>query len=337
MNQDADEFDDLLELFAGLNEVWGSRSEEYLRKEPQDLLPFIRACGLSRHTIPVDRIDGLFVQAPLTLKRELIRQLPAIVKGDATGLLRKALKDEDGHVKGDAALAAARLGLKTLTEDIADISIEGFSDVRKKGLQALATLDKQRVSELVETLSRSDRSDDRKIALTILDKLDREQAFGVMQVLLGDPDESVVRSAIYTAGNLLARDNRYLKLLNKLLAKRPVLHELLRVIREHRLDAFRDALVSIFCEQRGDAWTRYQVLTTLAALRDHSLFNIFTGGLRDESTLIKIGSIKALSDLADTTAIVHVRPFMNSQDAALRSAAGAAVKELRRHEQKRVP
>lgn len=336
-DQDADEFDDLLQLFVGLNDVWRFRSEVYLHGESEDLLPFVRACGMAGHRVPVETIDRLFASGSLTLKRELIKQLPGIAEGDATGVLRKALKDEDGHVRGDAALAVARLGLKDLTAEVVDLVVDGFPDVRKKGLQALALLDGQRVAELVERLVQSNRTEDRKIALSVVDQLDKEQAFAVMQVLLDDADESVVRSAIYTAGSLLNRDKRYMKLFDRLLGERPVLHGLLRVIREQRLDAFRDRLVKILCEQGSDAWTRYQVLTALAGLRDHSLLDVFVGSLNDESTLIKIGSIKALAELADARAVAYVRPFMKSQDAALRSAASIAVKELRRAEQKRAP
>jgi HEAT repeat protein len=333
VDQDSEEFDDLLDIFVGLHEVWQYRSEEYLQKDPQELLPFIRACGMAGHKIPAETIDRLFMHAPLAVKRELMRQLPSIIDGDATGLMRKALTDEDGHIKGDAAIAAARLGLEGFTQEIVNISVDGFLDVRRKGLQALATLDKQRLGDLVETLARSARSDDRKTALTALNELDKERIFGVMQVLLNDPDESVVKSAIHTAGNMLPQDNRYLKALNELLAERPVVHELLRVIREQKLDIFKDPLVKLFGEQGDDAWTRYQVLTALAAFRDHSLLNVFVGALQDENILIKIGSIKALSDLADASVMVHVKPFMRSQDPALRSAASAAVKELRRLEQ----
>jgi HEAT repeat protein len=337
LDEDTDEFDDLLLLFAGLHDVWQCSAEAFLQSEPQALLPFIRACGISRHQIPVETIDRLFTSAPLTLKRVLVQQLPLIAGGDATALLLKALNDEDGHVKGDAALAASRLGLKDLTEEIANISIDGFLDVRKKGLQALVTLDAGRGAELIEKLARSKRSEDRKVALTMVDQLDKEQAFRIMQVLLEDPDESVARSAICAAGSVVQRDSRYLRLFDKLLAERPVVHELLRVIREQRLDAFRDSLVQLFFEQGSIAWTRYQVLTALAALRDHSLLDVFVGALRDESALIKIGSIKALSDLGDATAIAYVGPFMKSQDVALRSAASAAVKELRRLEPGKAP
>jgi len=337
LDQDSEGFDDLLDIFVGLHEVWQFRSEEYLQKDPQELLPFIRACGMAGHKIPAATIERLFMHAPLAVKRELMRQLSSVIDGDATSLMRKALADEDGHIKGDAALAAARLGLAGFTEEIVNISVDGFLDVRRKGLQALAALDKKRLGDVVETLARSGRIDDRKIALTAVDQLDKERTFGVMQVLLDDPDDSVVKSAIHTAGNILPRDNRYLKALNKLLAERPVLHELLRVIREQKLDAFKDPLVKLLGEQGDDAWTRYQVLTALAAFRDHSLLNVFVRSLQDENILIKIGSIKALSELADATAMAHVKPFMRSRDPALRSAASAAVKELRRLDQKWSP
>ena len=170
------------------------------------------------------------------------------------------------------------------------------------------------------------------MALSAMHRLDKGKAFAAMKALLDDPDEMVLRSAIYAAGRLVDRDERYLELLNRLLVERPVLHELLRVIRERKLDSFKDRLVELFLETGRDVWTRYEILAALAALRDHSLFDVFAGGLRDENTLIKIGSIKALSDLSDAAAIAHVKPFARSQDAALRSIASAALKQLQQVE-----
>ncbi len=271
----------------------------------------------------------VFSDAPLDLKREIIRQLPNILEGGGNTLLKKALSDEDGHVQGDAALASAMLGLDGLAPEILDLAKVGFLDVRRKALQALVSLDIGGATALVESLVAQGSGEDKKVALTAMDHLDKERSFTMMKALLADPQEAVMRSAIYAAGRLLERDDRYLEILNRLFVEQPALHELLRVIRETKLDTFKDQLVRLFSDAGRDSWARYEVLTGLAVFKDHALFDVFVGGLGDENTLIKIGSIKALSDLGDPAAISHIKPFTKNQDVALRSVAGAAVKQLK--------
>jgi HEAT repeat protein len=331
---DDDDFDELVGFFASLQDVWCGHVAEYLDKEQAALLPFIRACGVAGQKVAEKRLEEIFLGASLDLKREIIRSLPEIIEQDGATILRHALHDEDGHVKGDAALAAARLCLRSAVPDILDLARVGFADVRKKALQALVALGDARATELVESFVAQGSSEDKKVALSVMHQLDKGKAFEAMKALLDDPDEMVLRSAIYTAGRLVDKDERYLELLNRLLAERPVLHELIRVIRERKLDSFKDRLVELFLETGCNVWTRYEILAALAVLRDHSLFDVFAGGLRDENTLIKIGSIKALSDLSDVAAISHVKPFARSQDAALRSIATAALKQLQQVESK---
>lgn len=330
---DDDDFDELVRLLAGLRDVWLLHVEEYLHRDPAQLLPFIRACAIAGHTLPEERLDTIFQAAPLELKREIIRSLPRILDGQGGAVLSRALSDEDGHVKGDGALAAAQLGLSSLAPQISELARAGFVDVRTKALRALVLLDPALAAQLVQSFVQQGSSEDKKIALSVMDGLDEDQALAAMTSLLHDPDHTVLRSAIYAAGKLVDKDSRYLELLGSFLARKPLFHELLRVIREHKLDAFSDQLKQLFLDERLDTWTRYETLAALAAFRDRELFDVFIVGLRDENTLIKIGSIKALCDLSDTAAVPLVRPFVKSQDAALRSVAEAALEQLSRGKQ----
>jgi len=329
--RDVDEegFDELIELFVELEPVWASKTAEYLSMDPPVLLPFIRACGIATHNLAREPLDRLFSEAALDLKREIIRQLPNILQKDGSALLKRALADEDGHVQGDAALASARLGLNSLVPEILNLARVSYPDVRRKALEALCSLDLACATELVDTFATVGSVEDKKVALTVMEHLDKGKCLAAMKRLLADPDETVVRAAIYTTGKLIERDDRYLEILSRLFAERPLLHELLRVIRERKLSSFRDRLITLFFDVDRDVWTRYEALAALASFREHSLFDVFINGLRDENTLIKIGSIKALADLRDQSALPHVASFVRSHDAALRSAANAALKQLK--------
>ena len=68
-------------------------------------------------------------------------------------------------------------------------------------------------------------------------------------------------------------------------------------------------------------WTRYYALLALGAFEDPSLFELFVKGLDDESNLIKIGSLKALSDLKDQKAVNYVKPLTKHTDDDVRSTA----------------
>ncbi len=328
-------FDELIQLFADLEPVWACKAADYLSEDPVVLLPFIRACGIAGHKVPGERLDRLFSEAPLELKREIIRQLPNIMERDGTALLKRALSDEDGHVQGDAALASVRLGLHSLVPEILKLTRAGFADVRRKALEALCGLDLACATELVECFVAVGSAEDKKVALTVMEHLDKETCLAAMKRLLADTDETVVRGAIYATGRLIDKDDRYQEILSRLFVERPLLHELLRVIRERKLHTFRDRLVKLFFDHERDVWTRYEALAALASFREHSLFDVFINGLRDENTLIKIGSIKALADLSDPAALPHVASFIQSQDAALRSAASAALKQLKQRSQRR--
>jgi HEAT repeat protein len=57
------------------------------------------------------------------------------------------------------------------------------------------------------------------------------------------------------------------------------------------------------------------------------------GALKDENNLIKIGGLKALSDLGEKRAAPHIRPFTKSIDQDVKSAAQLALRRLSRSEE----
>ncbi len=59
-----------------------------------------------------------------------------------------------------------------------------------------------------------------------------------------------------------------------------------------------------------------------------SSFELFVKGLNDENSLIKIGSLKALSDLRDKKAIVYVEPLVDNKDDDVRSTAEFVISTL---------
>jgi HEAT repeat protein len=62
------------------------------------------------------------------------------------------------------------------------------------------------------------------------------------------------------------------------------------------------------------------------------LLTVFFGALKEKDNLIKIGALKALSELKDKRAIPQIRPYTKSGDQDLKTAAQVALERLFRGE-----
>jgi HEAT repeat protein len=94
------------------------------------------------------------------------------------------------------------------------------------------------------------------------------------------------------------------------------------------LALFKDRLQEIFEDIDRGLWTRYYALTAMSSFEDHSLFDTFAKGLEDQNNIIKIGCLKALSDLNDTRALNYIMPFVQSDDEDVRSTAEFVMNKL---------
>jgi HEAT repeat protein len=123
-------------------------------------------------------------------------------------------------------------------------------------------------------------------------------------------------------------DEGYAELFQQLLKAESIPHEVLKIVKEKKLIQFRSLLNKIFSDTTKGLWTRYYALMALGAFEDPSLFRLFVEGLQDQNSLIKIGSLKALNDLKDKKAIVHVKPLINNKDEDVRSTAEFVMNSL---------
>ena len=102
----------------------------------------------------------------------------------------------------------------------------------------------------------------------------------------------------------------------------------MKIIKDKKLNMFRDRLVEIFMDMGKGLWTRYYALMALAVFEDGSLFDILVSGLNDENNLIVIGCIRALSDLNDKKAINYIRPFTDNSNEDVQSTASSVLEKL---------
>ena len=231
-------------------------------------------------------------------------------------------------MRGNAAEAAAAMGLTELSPEVSAMTRQGFPDIRRKAMLALVGLDPPGAARLAEEFVTKGSAEDKKVYLAAAGRMGGEARVNLISLLLDDPEDLIRKRAVAVLGDVMDQDGRFIDLVGRLLEGPSVPHEVLKVVREHRLVTFKDRLTEIFRDRGKEIWTRYYALCALGALGDRALIPVISEGLADENTLIKIGSIKALADLGDETAGPSVEPFTRSEDPTLRSVAEAALKEL---------
>jgi HEAT repeat protein len=329
MNSDSEDYEAILTLFASLSDVWVSSIEEYMKRDERYLLPLIKACKIAGVKLEEPLLLNVFLSSSIDVKREIITGIPGIVHGSSCSIIREAIKDTDGHIKGYAVDVIGTLSLHELKDDIISITQNDFADVRTKSIKTFISLDKDRAMELIKHFVYDGSSEDKKVYLSATHLIDSENNFPFIQKLTFDSDESVRRNAIGVIGNFV-NNERYVDLLQKILKDDNIPHELLKVIKDKKLDMFKDRLVEIFVDRNKGMWTRYYALSALGVFEDSSLFDIFVNGLNDENGLIIIGCIRALADLNNKKAMSYILPFTDSSNEDVKSTAVSVFEKLER-------
>ncbi|HEY3278622.1 MAG TPA: HEAT repeat domain-containing protein [Syntrophorhabdaceae bacterium] len=327
LDSEAEEYGDILECLVELKDVWSGSLNDYISKGEQYFSPLIKACGIGGVRIDEALLIDAFLSAPVEARRDIIQNIENIVGGTGYGIVSKAIRDADSHVRGLAVARAGRMGFAALIDEIKEMAMNGFSDVRSKALKSLIQLNPAEAMVLVDRFVNHGSPEDKKVFLAAAHALDKERNYPYLTKLLKDRDEGIQRATITVFGNFL-EDERYMTILADLLKDRDIPHEALKVVKEKKLTAFRDRLISLFTDHNQGTWTRYYALSALDGFKDRSLFDLFLAGLEDEESLIRIGSVNALSDLEDPRALLHIVPFTESEDEDIRSSAEAAVSRL---------
>jgi HEAT repeat protein len=309
MNDDSEDYEAILKLFASLSDVWVSNIEDYMKRDEKYLLPLVKACKIANV--------------------KLITGMPVIVQGSCYSIIREAIKDTDGHIKGYAVDVVGTLSLYELKDEIIHITQNGFADVRTKAIKTLVSLDKDQAMELIRRFVYDGSSEDKKVYLSATHLIDSENNLPFIEKLIFDADESVRRTAIGVIGNFVENE-RYVDMIQKILKDDNIPHEALKVIKDKKLAMFKDRLVEIFVDRSKGMWTRYYALSALGVFEDSLLFNIFVNGLNDENGLIIIGCIRALADLNDKKAMVYILPFTDSTNEDIKSTAVSVLEKLER-------
>ncbi|MDD3846003.1 MAG: HEAT repeat domain-containing protein [Syntrophorhabdaceae bacterium] len=327
MEPDDENYDTVLGLFASLGDIWAGEVAGYMGLDEANLLPLIRSCKMTGVKVEEEALLKRFLSAPVELKREIVMNVPAVIDGNGCSIIKEALKDTDGHIKGFAVEAVGDLRLMNLKEDIIRILGEDFYDVRVKALKTLIRLDPALAMEMISAFVDRGSVEDKKVYLAAASLVGGEENLPFVTRLLFDEDEGVRRSTISVLGSF-ADDENYMELIQKTLMGDDIPHEVFKVVKDKRLNRFRDRLVVIFADEGKGMWTRYYALSALGAFKDPALFDIFVRGLEDGNGLITIGCIRSLADLGDARAMDCIRPFVDSANDDIRSAAQMVMNKM---------
>jgi HEAT repeat protein len=330
MDPDGDEYEGVLKLFMELKDVWGQNVEQYLGNE-EYMLPLVRACGGLGCKVDDEVLLGVFRSCSLETKREIMRQLSRICDGNGYRIIREAMQDSDGHVQAEAVAVAGNMALQELSQDVIRMAKNGYTDVRTKALIALLRLDRVAALDLIGSFVRNGDSEDKRVYLSVTSHLDAETNYPFLKDLIADPDGRIRQITIRVIGNFI-EEEKYLDLFRAALKSGDIPNEVLKIVGEKKLTGFKKLLMDIFADPLQTSWTRYHSLVALAGFGDASLFQIFIDSLKDKDNLIKIGGLKALSELNDKKAIPHIRPYTKSNDEDVKTAARMALGRLSQSE-----
>ncbi len=108
--------------------------------------------------------------------------------------------------------------------------------------------------------------------------MDAETNFPFLKELISDPDERIRQSAIRVIGNLIDHE-KYLDLFRAVLTGGKVPNEVLKVIGEKRLTAFRQLLLDIVLDPLQMLWTKYYAMVALGAFADQLFAHDLSRGI----------------------------------------------------------
>lgn len=320
INPDSDEYYEAIAIFSDISDVWASKAEEFFNKNETCMIPLIRACASNHIKIDEEILLDKFLSSSVEIKREIIKNLPSILKGRGLKIVKEAMEDPDGHIKGDALNAIGVLGITEFKDKVIECAKKGYMDVRQKALKALLKLEPSKFHEIITDFVLKGSIEDKRLYLFIAPFIDKDKNYSFVELLLNDNDNAIRKGTINLIGHFLD-DRRYFELFKRLLDDDNVPHEALKIIKDKKMNMFKERLIQIFSNTKNEMWTRYYALLALGSFKDDNLFNIFLKGLNSDSDIIKLGSLKALSYLEDIKVIDYVKPYLMSNNDDLRFAA----------------
>lgn len=327
LGPDHEDYESALVVLSELKDVWRKNLKIYLEKGEEDLQHIIRAAIKEGVKIDEDSLIQIFVKSSVELKRLIAEHLERICL-DGKNLLSLALKDADGHVRGEAAEMIGRKMFVEMEEEILRLVRNDYPDVRRKALKSLLILNKKRAKTEIERFVKDGGQVEKKIYASLCNMLSADENYPLVKRLINSTDIEERKIAIRVIEQFV-NDERYMHLLSETLNSKLVPHEALKVVREKKLTRFKERVVGIFLSEK-DLWTKYFALLALASFNDDSLFSVFLEAIEDKNPLIRIAGIKGLLSIRNKKDVeLYIARLKLDSDENVRMEAEIAEKQLR--------
>lgn len=323
---DTEEYEETLEILCHVHEVLRTHIEEFLPVlREESVVPIVKVFAKKGMRLEEGIIERLFDISNPQGKREIIKALPLILEGEKREIIKRALKDEDGHVRREAVSLIGLLHLHEFKEELLRIAKKDFFDVRVSALGSLIQISKEEAIGLIKDLVEKGSLEDKKLYLALAEKLDADTNLPFIKRLLKDSGE--IKKEVFKVLSDFLSDERYLELIKEEV-KKDVTPELIKLIKEKRLEFFSERLKEVFSKSEKDIWLRYYAFLTLISLCDRDSLELLKEGLKDPSPLIKIASLKAILELKEKTLKEHIKPLLEDKEKSVRTYAKEVLKEL---------
>lgn len=237
--------------------------------------------------------------------------------------LVKRLKDEDGHVRGNAAAALSSLNNSEAVPHILPLLLDEYENIQEESIKALARLERWLdIDEIIKGLSSSDRVLKRNTA-RLFGLLRDQRVVDALGLALKDSDARVRVSVAEALGSIEGTEAiKYL-----LTALTDDSAEVRRVsaiaIGRMRAAAGVDPLILLLRD--ADLWVRSAAAEALGNIGNEKAIDPLIGLLSDESGFVRAADIEALGNFKVEKVKKTLLKLLNDRDAEIRSTAVGAL------------
>ncbi|MCX7856684.1 MAG: HEAT repeat domain-containing protein [Deltaproteobacteria bacterium] len=319
MGEDHEDYEFVLDILSELKEVWIHSLDDYLKRGESYAAHIINCAVNEEVKIEEKPLLEIFTTSSLEVKRIIVKHLDKLCT-DGKKILILALKDKDGHIRGDAAEVVGKKKWNDMEMEILRLVRNDYADVRIKALKSLIAINREKAKSEIEKFVSEGTKEDKKVYVSCSSMLSADENYKFVMELLKSHDLEEKRLAVHIIEGFI-EDERYHKLVKDLLEGDLIPYEVLKIVKDKRLIQFKDRVVEIFGDKTRDTWTRYFAISALSSFDDKGLFPVFVEAVKDENPLIRIAGIKGFLSIKEKKALDYILPLKEDKDQDVRLEA----------------
>lgn len=280
--------------------------------------PFIRALVFMQKSMPGALIP--YFKADDPYQRRLVCKIAGRIGNEIFfDPLVECLKDKDGHVRGNAAIALSNLNNPKAIEYIKPLILDEYENVQEEAVMSLSRLKKWlNLDEIISWLSDKNSAVRRNTAL-LLGLLRDGGSVDALGSALKDSDTRV-RKAVIDALGAISNPNALNFLLIALKDESPEIRRISAIaIGKMHTEEAAEALIHLLLDT--SAWVRAAAVEAVGKTGSKKATEPLIQLLSDESGLVKIAVVEALGNFKEEKVKKILLPLLKDKDPEIRSAA----------------